>query len=150
MSSNKIFTFLMYHHSGKAEIQKFIARHLFKCFKIKKEKEEISLQNGGVPVSIRLRKKILSLLVFYCNVCLYSVRYGSSCRVMYAHVCSELLYTSVYGGEKLRTALTPVVPKVNSAIQRITLYPMDNAIGFHNIIRWIVSYQAPVVQKGAG
>ena len=30
----------MYHHSGKAEIQKFIARHLFKCFKIKKEKEE--------------------------------------------------------------------------------------------------------------
>ena len=72
------------------------------------------------------------------------------CRVMYAHVCSELLYTSVYGCEKLRTALTPVVPKVNSAIQRITLYPMDNAIGFHNIIRWIVSYQAPVVQKGAG
>ena len=72
------------------------------------------------------------------------------CRVMYAHVCSELLYRSVYGCEKLRTALTPVVPKMNSAIQRITLYPMDNAIGFHNIIRWIVSYQAPVVQKGAG
>ena len=30
----------MNHHSGKAEIQKLIARHLFKCFKIKKEKEE--------------------------------------------------------------------------------------------------------------
>ena len=29
----------MYHYSGKAEIQKLIARHLFKCFKIKKEKE---------------------------------------------------------------------------------------------------------------
>ena len=39
MSSNKIFTFLMNHHSGKAEIQKLMARHLFKCFKIKKEKE---------------------------------------------------------------------------------------------------------------
>ena len=39
MSSHKIFTFLMNHHSGKAEIQKLIARHLFKCFKIKKEKE---------------------------------------------------------------------------------------------------------------
>ena len=29
----------MNHHSGKVEIQKLIARHLFKCFKIKKEKE---------------------------------------------------------------------------------------------------------------
>lgn len=70
------------------------------------------------------------------------------CRVMYAHVCSELLYTSVYGCEKLRTALTPVVPKVNSAIHGINRYPMDNAIGFHDIIRWIVSYQAQVVQRG--
>ena len=54
------------------------------------------------------------------------------CRVTYAHVYSELLYTSVYGCEKQRTALTPVVPNVNSVIHRITLYPMDNAIGFHN------------------
>ena len=40
MSTNKIFTFLMNHHSGKAEIQKILARHLFKCFKIKKRRKE--------------------------------------------------------------------------------------------------------------
>ena len=61
----------MYHHGGKAEIQKLIARHLFKCFKMKKEKEGkketiyiywISLQNGGVPVGIRLQKKFCLFL----------------------------------------------------------------------------------------
>ena len=40
MSSNKIFTFLVNHHSGKAEIQKLMAGHLFKCFKIKKRRNE--------------------------------------------------------------------------------------------------------------
>ena len=30
-------------------------------------------------------------------------------------------------------ALAPVVPKINSAIHRINLYPGDNAIGFSNI-----------------
>ena len=53
----------------------------------------------------------------------------------------------MYGCEKQRTVL-PVVPKVNSAVHWINRYSMDNAIGFHNIIRWIVSYQAPVFRKG--
>ena len=66
------------------------------------------------------------------------------CRVMYAHVCSERPCTAV----KATYCSDASCSKVNSAIHGINRYPMDDAIGFHNIIRWIVSYQAPVVQKG--
>ena len=107
MSTNKIFTFLMYHHGGKAEIQKLIARHLFKCFKMKKEKEGkketiyIYILNKFAKRRCtswyKTPKKILSLLLFYCNVCLYSVRYSSVglCTPMYALNCYIRLCTAV-------------------------------------------------------
>ena len=36
--------------------------------------------------------------------------------------------------------LAPVVHKVDNAINRINLYPLDSAIGFPNIYHWIVIY----------
>ena len=35
-------------------------------------------------------------------------------------------------------ALAPVVQKLDSAIHRINLYPLDNAVGFPNTYHWIV------------
>ena len=105
MSSNKIFTFLMNHHSGKAEIQKLMARHLFKCFKIKKREGRKKGNNIYIELVwktamyqwYKTQKKILSPLVFYCNVCLYAVRYGSVglCTPMYALNCYVRLCTAV-------------------------------------------------------
>ena len=38
------------------------------------------------------------------------------------------------------TFQAPVVQKVDNAVQWITLYPVDSAIGFPNTIHWIVIY----------
>ena len=41
---------------------------------------------------------------------------------------------------KFCVQLAPVVQKLDSAIHRINLYPLDNAIGSLMLIQWIVIY----------
>ena len=46
----------------------------------------------------------------------------------------------IYGRTVLEHHLAPVVQKVDKAIHRINLYPLDSAIGFLTLICWIVIY----------